>query len=63
MGKGSEAAAELARRRWAGTTAQERTDQMAEASRKRWAEMTAAERSQEMKRRRRLGIARKKNGR
>jgi hypothetical protein len=63
MAKGSDAARELARRRWAGTSAEERSELMRDASTKRWAEMTPEERSQEMKRRRRLGIARKKKGR
>lgn len=48
-------AAEMARRRWRGTTAAERTEMMTEAGAKggasAWAKMSPEERSAEMKRR------------
>ncbi len=52
------AAAVMARRRWAGVSADERQEHQAAAARSQWAGMTPEERSAEMKRRRRKGLKR-----
>jgi hypothetical protein len=53
-------ARELARRRWAGVSKEDRSEHQAAAARAGWAEMTAEERSEEMRRRRRKGLAGKR---
>lgn len=61
----SPAASSLARQRWEGMSEEERAREVAPAaaaSRTRWGSMTAEERSAEMKRRRQLGLKRKKPG-
>jgi hypothetical protein len=60
VAKVSEAAAALGRRRWAGTTKEERSAEMSALRTKAWAAMTPEERQAEMSRRRRLGLKRKK---
>jgi hypothetical protein len=52
-------ARELARRRWAGVSDDDRREHQAAAARSGWAGMTAEERSAEMSRRRRAGLKRR----
>lgn len=55
-------ARELARRRWAGVSEDDRSEHQAAAARSQWADMTAEERSKEMRRRRREGLRRQRAG-
>ena len=50
------AARALARRRWAGTTAKDRSEIARKMASARWAKLTPPERSAEMRRRRRKGL-------
>lgn len=59
MGKVSDAAAALGRKRWAGVSKEERSATMSELRTKAWAAMTPEERKAEMSRRRKKGLKKK----
>jgi hypothetical protein len=52
-------AREMARRRWDGVSAEERSEHQAAAARAGWADLSAEERSREMSRRRKKGLRRR----
>lgn len=51
----------LAKRRWKDVSEEDRAKVAGAAAKSRWADMTAAQRSREMRRRRKLGLKRKKD--